>query len=215
MRKAVLMSVLLLWSCQRSPMSQNSEMVNQTTPSAEINATSPNSQVTDSAMLSTTTASVPVMSVNAYKVPYLGLDGTFYLNQGDKEGYADARRPKRVVVTKMQKFSFYSDAAGKHPIAQNCVYTYLGTAKDPKFYAEFKGAVWDLFELEADDKLDPKCQKFKHLTIVPPHGEPTHMHIRYGDEKNNATKLLNMSQAEKPWFPTYCGIGKTVCNEQG
>jgi hypothetical protein len=213
-RKITVLGLLLiglgLWGCGRAAIEQDSPTATLPTANAE-----PLAKATPKPSPNGLENTVPVMSVNAYKVPYLGLDGAFYLNQGNKAGYADARSPKRVVISKMQTFSFYSDAAGKRPIAKNCAYTYLGAAKDPKFYADFKGAVWDLFELEVDEKGDPNCQKFKHLTVVPPHGEPTHMHIRYSNDKTDAQGLLNMSQAEKPWFPTYCGIGKTVCNEPG
>lgn len=160
------------------------------------------------------TAEAQVVSLNAYKVPYLGLNGTFYLNQDDKKNYSDPRSPKLVAASKMEKFSYYKDAAGKSAIARNCSYAYLGAAKDPKYYAEYKSAVWDLFELEESEKQDVNCKKFKYVAIAPPHGNPAHMHLRYGDEKSSLQAVLNISNEQEAWTPTYCGSGKTRCGRE-
>lgn len=74
-----------------------------------------------------------ILSPNAYKVPYLGYDGIFYLNADSKESMNDPRNPKRILIEKMGKFTFYKDAAGKTPIARDCRYVYLGAVPDSKY----------------------------------------------------------------------------------
>ncbi|AFY30708.1 hypothetical protein [Calothrix sp. PCC 7507] len=160
-----------------------------------------------------------IVSPNAYKVPFLGLDGTFLINQDHKASVNDPRNPKRLEISKMEKFSFYADDEGKQAIAKNCTYIYMGAAKDPKFYALFKSAIWDQFELAKEEKADPGCDRFKHITVVVPHGDPAHMHFRYGDQKSDFTTILNMSNTPEdkktfsPWFATYCNNGKNRCGE--
>jgi len=36
----------------------------------------------------------------------------------------------------------------------------MGAAADPLYYAEYKSAVWDLFELAPRDEVAPACQQF-------------------------------------------------------
>lgn len=86
-----------------------------------------------------------IVSLNAYKVPYLEYDGVFYLNTESNSSMKDPRNPKRIVIEKMDNFSFYKDTEGKIPIARNCRYAYLGAVPDSKLYPEYKTAIWDLF----------------------------------------------------------------------
>ncbi|NJM56465.1 MAG: metal-binding protein ZinT [Synechococcales cyanobacterium RU_4_20] len=159
-----------------------------------------------------------VISPNAYKVPYLGFNGMFMLNADQASSVNDPRNPKRIGISKMEQITFYKDATGKDAIARNCEYVYMGAAGDPKYYVEFK-ATWEMFELAQDEKQDPACKKFQYLVLTAPHGEPTHMHMRYGDQVSSFAVLLKMSnEAEdaatfNPWFATYCGAGKTRCGE--
>ena len=156
------------------------------------------------------------ISPNAYKVPYLGFDGVFNLN-AEQESVKDPRKEKVIAISKMDKFTFYKDAAKKTPIARDCHYTYMGAAPDPKYYSQSKSAVWDLFELKPEEKQDLGCNKFKYVVLTAPHDQPIHMHFRYGDEQSNFDALLKMSNAIaepakfNPWFATYCGGGKTKC----
>ena len=150
-----------------------------------------------------------VVSPNAYKVPYLGLDDTFHLNQDDENSFNDMRNPKRIDVKKMELFNFFADAEGKNAIAKNCRYVYIGAAQDPKYYSQYKLAVWDLFELLEDEKQDSNCDRFKYLTVAAPHDG--HMHVRYGDATSSLEMLLNVSNDPQPWTPSYCTDGKTRC----
>ncbi len=159
-----------------------------------------------------------VISMNAYKVPYLGFNGVFNLNTEHQNSVKDPRNPKRIDVEKMEKFSFYKDAAGKKPIARNCQYVYMGATGDSKYYAEYK-VTWDLFELVKQEKQDPGCNQFQYLSFVPPHGEPIHMHFRYASKPSSFATLVNMTKDPEdatkfsPWFATYCGGGKTKCGK--
>ena len=74
-----------------------------------------------------------VSSPNAFKVPYLGLDGIFAI---DPQAIAatDPRNPKRIVFRTMEYFSFYADSAGATPLAAECRYIYKGAAGDPFYY---------------------------------------------------------------------------------
>ncbi len=155
---------------------------------------------------------VQVVSPNAYRVPYLGLDGTFHLNQDDDNSFNDLRNPKRIVIEKMERFTFFADAGGQNAIAKNCRYAYIGAAKDPKFYPQYKLAVWDWFELLKQDKQDPSCDRFKYLTVAAPHDG--HMHVRYGDTTSSLETLLNLSNDPQPWIPTYCTNGRTRCGKE-
>ncbi|NJM64084.1 MAG: hypothetical protein HC849_34420 [Oscillatoriales cyanobacterium RU_3_3] len=163
-----------------------------------------------------------VISMNAYKVPYLGFNGVFNLNTEHQNSVKDPRNPKRIDVDKMEKFSFYKDAAGKKPIARNCQYVYMGATGDSKYYKEYK-IVWDLFELATQENQDPGCKQFQYLSFIPPHGESKgeaiHMHFRYGSKPSSFATLVNMTNDKEdaakfsPWFATYCGGGKTKCGK--
>lgn len=183
-----------------------------------ISDQSASSQPANSSAL-TPIVSPQLFSLNAFKVPYLGYDGIFYLNEDDDKSFNDVRNPKRIAMERMEKFTFFNDTAGQNPMARDCRYVYVGVVADPKYYPEYKGAVWDVFELEKDDKQDPACNQFKYLTFVAPHGDPSHMHFRYGNDKADVQALVNMSTAPEdvgkfnPWFATYCG-GQTRCGKE-
>ncbi|MEG4574937.1 hypothetical protein QUA56_19935 [Microcoleus sp. N3A4] len=190
---------------------------------ASENIASPSEKTADQAPPKITPRSpvaTQVISMNAYKVPYLGFNGVFNLNTEHQNSVKDPRNPKRIDVEKMEKFTFYADAAGKKPLARNCQYVYMGATGDAKYYAEYK-MTWDLFELVKQEKQDPGCNQFQYLSFVPPHGasngEPIHMHFRYASKPSSFATLVNMTNDQEdaakfsPWFATYCGGGKTKC----
>jgi len=115
----------------------------------------------------------------------------------------------------MELFSFYRDLQGDEPIAENCQYEYRGTAPDPFYYPQYQTSIWDLFELTS---TDPACSGFKYVILRSPHGEPAHMHMRYGSESSSFESLLNMSTGESdttkldPWWSLYCAEGVTACD---
>jgi hypothetical protein len=146
-------------------------------------------------------------------VPHLGVHGTFTLDTSLAESLHDPRNPGRLVFEEMERFSFYRDLEGTVPIAENCQYVYAGAAPDPFYYPEFQRSIWDLFELASDDVA---CQGFNYVALRAPHGDPIHMHFRYGDATSSFEELLSFSTAEalsfNPWWSTYCAEGVTACD---
>lgn len=156
-----------------------------------------------------------VYSPNAYKVQYLGLDGTFTIDTTEVSA-TEPRNPKRIVFNKMEFFSFYEDLQGSKPIAENCRYAYKGAAGDPFYYPkQSKTSIWDLFELASGDAA---CNKFYYVIVRAPHGNPIHMHMRYGDANSSFDNLLRLSNAPEdktkidPWWSVYCAEGETACD---
>lgn len=148
-------------------------------------------------------------------VEYLGADGVFTLDTSVPASRHDPRNPGRIVLERMEQFSFYRDLAGKEPIAENCQYSYQGALPDPFYYPEYQTSIWDLFELTSED---PTCAGFKYVALRAPHGNPIHMHFRYGGESSGFEELLQMSLAEpdsselNPWWSLYCAEGVTACD---
>lgn len=161
-----------------------------------------------------------VYSPNAFKVPYLGINGTFTIDTTEVSA-TDPRNPKRVVFKKMEYFSFYDDLEGNKPLAENCRYVYKGAAGDPFYYpTRSKTSIWDLFELVSGDAA---CNKFYYVILRSPHGDPggpLHFHMRYGDANSNFLTLLNLSKAGPedktkidPWWSVYCTEGVSGCDQ--
>lgn len=158
-----------------------------------------------------------LLSQNAFKVPYLGYDGVFTLDPAATVPFSDPRNPKRIVMRKMEYFSFYRDLDGNEPLAENCRYVYRGSAGDPYyFYVEgYKHSIWDLFELNRGEE---RCKAFYYVIARPPHGDPKHMHIRYGGENSSFRSLLANSSGPEdptrpdPWWSVYCEEGVIGCD---
>lgn len=156
-----------------------------------------------------------VFSQNAYKVPYLGLNGIFTVDTKDISA-SDPRNPPRVVFDKMEYFSFYADSAGKVPLAQQCRYIYRGAMGDRYYYPKIaKTSIWDMFELASGEQA---CNEFFYVIVRPPHGDPIHMHMRHGDQDSSFKKLLKMSNGPEdktkldPWWSVYCSEGVSGCD---
>ncbi|WAL58347.1 hypothetical protein [Thermocoleostomius sinensis] len=162
----------------------------------------------------TAAPAIELESPNA-DVPHLGVDGVFTLDTSVPSSLHDPRNPARVEFYQMEQFSFYRDLQGEEPIAENCQYTYRGAAPDPFYYPQFQTSIWDLFELTS---TDPACSGFQYVILRSPHGEPIHMHMRYGGEGTDFESLLNMSTGEAdttrldPWWSLYCAEGVTACD---
>jgi len=163
---------------------------------------------------SSAASALEVASPNA-DVPHMGVDGVFTLDVSVPASLHDPRNPGRIVFEEMERFSFYRDMEGEDPIAESCQYSYQGAVPDPFYYPEFQTSIWDLFELTSDD---PACIGFQYVALRSPHGEPIHMHVRYGNESSSFEELLQMSLAEpdraelNPWWSLYCAEGITACD---
>jgi hypothetical protein len=154
-------------------------------------------------------------SPNAFKIPYLGFDGIFTIDP-EELAATDPRNPGRVVFRQMEYFSFYEDREGETPLAEECRYIYKGAAGDPYYYPDVaKTSIWDLFELAAGDEA---CEAFYYVAARAPHGDPVHMHLRYGDASSSFGKLLKMSDGPEdktkldPWWSVYCAEGVSGCD---
>jgi hypothetical protein len=158
-----------------------------------------------------------IYSPNAFKLQYLGIDGAFTIDTQEISA-TDPRNPKRVVFQQMELFSFYKDLDGFTPIAKNCQYVYKGAAGDPFYYPEqSKTSIWDLFELVSGDAA---CNNFYYVILRSPHGNPVHMHMRYGNANSSFGKLLNLSNSGpedktkiNPWWSVYCAAGVSGCDK--
>jgi hypothetical protein len=102
------------------------------------------------------------------------------------------------------------------PLAEECHYAYKGAAGDPFYYpALSKTSIWDLFELALGEA---SCQNFYYVTVRAPHGDPVHMHLRYGDAQSGFRELLKMSDGPEdktqldPWWSVYCAEGVSSCD---
>jgi hypothetical protein len=149
-------------------------------------------------------------------LPYLGVNGVFTLDQQELAA-RDPRNPKRVAFDKMERFSFFDDFQGTQPIAKDCLYAYRGPAGDPYYYPDrAKTSVWEMFELRSGE---PACQRFTYVVLRAPHGNPVHMHLRYGDERSSFLALLAISNGPEnkakldPWWSVYCAEGFSGCDK--
>jgi hypothetical protein len=156
-----------------------------------------------------------IVSPNA-NVPYLGVHGTFTVDQAELAA-RDPRNPKRVIFERMERFSFYEDLQGRVPIARDCIYAHEGPAGDPYYYpARSKASIWELFKLLSGEAA---CRKYTYVALRAPHGNPVHMHMRYGDERTGFEALLAMSDGPEdktkldPWWSVYCAEGRSGCDK--
>lgn len=147
---------------------------------------------------------------------YLAMKGEFKMNPNDSITQNDPRNPSRLVLETSDekgsptRMSFYSHDDTQQKLAE-CGYEFIGSRPDPHYYPEqSKTSIWDVFKKVEDYEGD--CSKYKYVISRSPHGDPIHMHLRYGDD---VEALLLMSNAEEdddfnPWWSTYCDIERTT-----
>lgn len=157
-----------------------------------------------------------VVSPNA-NVAHLGVHGTFVVDATVPDTVNDARNPGRVTFQEMRTFSFFKNADGTMPLATGCTYAYRGAKGDPFYYPNTsKTSIWDLFELDGGPA---GCSAFKNVALRAPHGNPIHMHMRYGGADTSFDALLAMSQEPtdkpryNPWWSVYCAEGVSGCDK--
>ena len=156
-----------------------------------------------------------VTSPNA-QVAHLGLHGVFTIDMQELAA-KDPRNPRRIAFTEMTRASFFDDVDGKTPIARDCQDVYRGAAGDPYYYPErSKWSIWELLELTGGET---SSRKFSFVIVTAPHGDPVHMHLRYGDESSSFQRLLAISTQGPedktkldPWWSVYCAEGKSRCD---
>jgi hypothetical protein len=150
---------------------------------------------------------------------YLAMDGEFHLNPGDSISQNDPRNPGRIKLKTSQdagtltKMIFYDHDDINKKLAE-CGYEFIGSRPDPHYYPErSKTSIWDIFKKVKD--ISGNCENYEYVISRSPHGDPIHMHLRYGNDVN---ELLAMSNDEEdgnfnPWWATYCDIERnTSCD---
>ncbi len=157
----------------------------------------------------TTTADKPAFT-------YLAMNGEFHLNPGDSLTLNDPRNPSRLQLTtddeagSLTTMVFYAHDDMDQKLAE-CGYQFVGSRPDPHYYPnQSKTSIWDVFEKVEDYSGD--CLPYAYVISRSPHGDPIHMHLRYGKD---VEALLTMSNDEvdenfNPWWATYCDIERTT-----
>lgn len=147
---------------------------------------------------------------------FLKMNGEFRMNPNDSLTQNDPRNPSKLVLSttteagSLTRMTFYDHNDMEMKIAE-CGYEFIGSKPDPHYYPEqSKTSIWDVFEKKTD--YDGDCSNFKYVLSRSPHGDPIHMHLRYG---NNVDSILNLSNSEydsefNPWWATYCDINRTT-----
>ncbi len=147
---------------------------------------------------------------------YLSMDGEFHLNPGDSISQNDPRNPGRIKLVTSQdagtitKMTFYDHDDINKKLAE-CGYEFIGSRPDPHYYPDrSKTSIWDIFKKVKAFSGD--CENYEYVISRSPHGDPVHMHLRYGNDVN---ELLAMSNDEEdgdfnPWWATYCDINRTT-----
>ncbi len=147
---------------------------------------------------------------------YLTMKGEFHLNPGDSVSQNDPRNPGRIILETSEekgtltRMSFFDHNDLDKKLAE-CGYQFIGSRPDPHYFPDqSKTSIWDVFEKVEDYEGD--CMNYQFVLSRSPHGDPVHMHLRYGDD---VEKLLEMSNYEvddqfNPWWATYCDIERTT-----
>lgn len=145
---------------------------------------------------------------------YLRMNGEFKMNPGDSLTQNDPRNPGKIQLTttdekgSVTKIAFFDHDDLSKKLAE-CGYEYIGSRPDPHYYpGESKTSIWDIFKKV--ENFEGDCSKYTYVISRSPHGDPIHMHLRYG---NDVEELLQNSNLEKdskfnPWWPTFCDINQ-------
>ncbi len=147
---------------------------------------------------------------------YLKMDGDFEMDPELAATRDDPRNPSRIrLATSSEagsgtRMAFYAHDDPDQLVA-DCGYQFVGSRPDPHYFpAESKTSIWDVFE--RTEAYDGACEDYAAVISRSPHGDPAHMHLRYGTD---ADELLAMSDAPvdsaafDPWWPVFCEAGVT------
>ena len=147
---------------------------------------------------------------------YLTMNGEFHLNPGDSISQNDPRNPGRIQLEtpeeagSITKMVFYDHNNINKKLAA-CGYEFIGSRPDPHYYPnESKTSIWDVFKKVKDFSGD--CENYKYVISRSPHGDPIHMHLRYGEDVDELLAMSNDQEDENfnPWWATYCDIDRTT-----
>ncbi|MEM1321276.1 MAG: hypothetical protein AAGG75_13555 [Bacteroidota bacterium] len=147
---------------------------------------------------------------------YLTMNGEFHLNPGDSMSQNDPRNPGRLILEtsdekgSVTKMTFFDHTDIEKKLAE-CGYQFIGSRPDPHYYPEqSKTSIWDVFEKVEDFSGD--CSNYKYVLSRSPHGDPIHMHLRYGNDIEGVLAMSNDAEDDQfnPWWATYCDIDRTT-----
>ncbi|MEO1626253.1 MAG: hypothetical protein AAFV25_13945 [Bacteroidota bacterium] len=147
---------------------------------------------------------------------YLTMNGEFHLNPGDSMSQNDPRNPGRLILEtsdekgSLTRMTFFDHSDLQKKLAE-CGYHFIGSRPDPHYYPEqSKTSIWDVFEKVEDFSGD--CANYKYVLSRSPHGDPIHMHLRYGDDVERILAMSDDAEDNQfnPWWATYCDINRTT-----
>lgn len=147
---------------------------------------------------------------------YLTMNGEFEMDPVLAATRDDPRNPSRLRLATSDedgtatRMAFYAHDDPNRLVA-DCGYQFVGSRPDPHYFpAESKTSIWDVFE--QTEAFEGACADYTAVVSRSPHGDPVHMHLRYGTD---AEALLAMSDAPadssafNPWWAVYCAPGRT------
>ncbi|MEM8585718.1 MAG: hypothetical protein AAGF87_15685, partial [Bacteroidota bacterium] len=147
---------------------------------------------------------------------YLSMTGEFHMNPGDSMTQNDRRNPSRLELTTSDEagsqttIAFYAHSDMNEKLAE-CGYEFIGSRPDPHYYPDqSKTSIWDVFKKMTDISGD--CMNYEYVISRSPHGDPIHMHLRYGQDVEALLAMSNDEEDDKfnPWWATYCDIDRTT-----
>ena len=147
---------------------------------------------------------------------YLAMNGEFHLNPGDSISQNDPRNLGRIQLEtpkeagSVTKMVFYDHNDINKKLAE-CGYEFIGSRPDPHYYPdESKTSIWDVFKKVKDFSGD--CENYQYVISRSPHGDPIHMHLRYGHDVDDLLAMSNDKEDDNfnPWWASYCDIDRTT-----
>ena len=147
---------------------------------------------------------------------YLGMNGEFEMDPEQAATRDDPRNPSRIRLATTEeagtgtRMAFYAHDDPDQLVA-DCGYQYAGSQPDPYYFPdESKTSIWDVFE--QTETYEGDCGAYTAVISRSPHGDPAHMHLRYGTDADDLLAMSTAavdSSAYEPWWPLYCEAGVT------
>ena len=153
---------------------------------------------------------------HAATISYLNMNGEFEMDPVKASTRDDVRNPSRVRLAttedagSLTRMAFYAHDNSDQLVA-DCGYQFAGSRPDPHYFpAESKSSIWDTFEqVEA---YEGACDDYSAVISRSPHGDPVHMHLRYGSDVDDLLAMSTVpvdSSRFEPWWSSYCAPGRT------
>lgn len=159
---------------------------------------------------------LPSHTQSVQRFSYLSMNGEFKMNPNDTLTQNDPRNPSKLVMSTSEKagtitrIAFYEhDSMDK--LWADCGYEFIGSMPDPHYYPhQSKTSIWDIFKRV--EHFEGDCATFEYVASRSPHGDPIHLHLRYGDDPKALLAMSNDEELENfnPWWSVYCDINRTI-----